>query len=43
MDTPEKIRRILNYSDYTIEGKKDDNKKKGSGMSSGVSSGMSSN
>ena len=42
MDTPEKIRRILNYSDYTIEGKKDD-KKKGSGMSSGVSSGMSSN
>ena len=28
MDTPEKIRRILNYSDYTIEGKKDDKKKK---------------
>jgi hypothetical protein len=41
MDTPEKIRRILNYSDYTIEGNKKD-KKKGSGMSSGVSSGMSS-
>ena len=41
MDNPEKVRRALNYSNYVIEGKKNE-KKKGSGMSSGVSSGMSS-